>query len=198
MSRIFSHVPHTGSACSCCTGANAGLSRRGLLRATGAVAASGLAFAPRRSMAQTTLTPAAALQALMDGNRRYVDENLNSLEEDLGILKQHTVEKQEPFAAVLSCADSRVPVELLFDQSIGHLFVNRVAGNIVTPEIIASLEYGAAVLGTALIMVLGHGGCGAVKAAMYGKTAVIWNSAFAPTPGSRPACWPLRRRCLPA
>jgi carbonic anhydrase len=62
------------------------------------------------------------------------------LDEDLSILKSKTAEKQEPFAAVLSCADSRVPVEFVFDQSIGHLFVVRVAGNITTPEIIASLR----------------------------------------------------------
>ena len=70
---------------------------------------------------------------------------------------------------MLSCADSRVPVELVFDQSIGHLFVTRVAGNIATTEVMATLEYGAAVLGTRLIMVLGHQGCGAVKAAVAGK-----------------------------
>ncbi len=79
------------------------------------------------------------------------------------------MDKQEPFAAVLACADSRVPVEILFDQTIGHVFVSRVAGNIVTPEIIGSLEYGAAVLGTKVILVLGHRGCGAVKAAIGGK-----------------------------
>ena len=105
----------------------------------------------------------------MDGNQRFVDGRLQSLAEDLSILKQKTAEKQEPFAAVLSCADSRVPVELVFDQSIGHLFVARVAGNIATPEITASLEYGVAVLGTKVIMVLGHGNCGAVKATIQGK-----------------------------
>jgi carbonic anhydrase len=84
----------------------------------------------------------------------------------LKLLKEHTVEKQEPFAAVLACADSRVPVELVFDQTIGHVFVTRVAGNIVTPEIIASLEYGVAVLGVKVLVVLGHTNCGAVKAAM--------------------------------
>ncbi len=82
------------------------------------------------------------------------------------MLKERTVAKQEPFAAILSCADSRVPVELVFDQTIGHLFVARVAGNIVTPEIIASLEYGVAVLGAKALLVLGHSNCGAVKAAM--------------------------------
>jgi carbonic anhydrase len=78
------------------------------------------------------------------------------------------VEKQEPFAGVLSCADSRVPVELVFDQTIGHIFATRVAGNIVTPEIIGSLEYGVTVLGLKVLVVLGHTACGAVKAAMKG------------------------------
>ncbi|MCX7304702.1 MAG: carbonic anhydrase, partial [Hyphomicrobiales bacterium] len=85
------------------------------------------------------------------------------------ILKAHTAEKQEPFAAVLACADSRVPVEFVFDQSIGHLFVVRVAGNITSPEVVASLEYGVAVLGVKALMVLGHTSCGAVKAAIEGK-----------------------------
>ncbi|HEY5255284.1 MAG TPA: carbonic anhydrase, partial [Acidobacteriaceae bacterium] len=76
----------------------------------------------------------------------------------------------EPYDAVLSCADSRVPVEIVFDQTIGHLFVTRVAGNIITPEIIGSLEYGVAVLGTKVIVVLGHSNCGAVKAAVAGKS----------------------------
>jgi len=105
----------------------------------------------------------------MAGNKRFSSNDLPSLQHDVEILKAHTVEKQEPFAAVLSCADSRVPVELVFDQSIGHLFVTRVAGNVVTPEIIGSLEYGAAVLGTKAILVMGHSGCGAVKATIQGK-----------------------------
>ncbi|MFO1057316.1 MAG: carbonic anhydrase [Dongiaceae bacterium] len=67
------------------------------------------------------------------------------------------------------CADLRVPVELLFDQSIGHVFVNRVAGNIATSEIIASIEYGVAVLGTRVLMVLGHTACGAVEASIAAK-----------------------------
>ena len=70
---------------------------------------------------------------------------------------------------MLSCADSRVPVELVFDQSIGHVFVVRVAGNVATPDTIASLEYGAAVLGVKAILALGHTNCGAVKATMAGK-----------------------------
>ena len=110
-----------------------------------------------------------AIRMLMAGNERFVSGKLTSFEQDLKILKEGTVEKQEPFAAVLSCADSRVPVELIFDQSIGHLFVTRVAGNMMTPEIIGSLEYGVAVLGTKAILVMGHGKCGAVSAAMKGQ-----------------------------
>jgi carbonic anhydrase len=116
--------------------------------------------------AQSNLTPDAALQELIGGNQRFAANQLTSIAHDLNILKEHTVEKQEPFAAVLSCADSRVPVELVFDQTIGHIFVTRVAGNIVTPEIVASLEYGVAVLGIKVLVVLGHSSCGAVKAAM--------------------------------
>jgi carbonic anhydrase len=126
-------------------------------------------IAPRSLPAQTVLSPNAALQELMAGNKRFTARRMISFEEDLSVLRQNTAEKQEPFAAVLSCADSRVPVEIMFDQSIGHIFVTRIAGNVVTPEIIASLEYGAAVLGTKVILVLGHGDCGAVKAAIQGK-----------------------------
>ena len=136
----------------------------------GLVTKTGMEFvAPRRVSAQTPLTPDAALKELMDGNRRFSTDRLTSFEHDLAILKQHTIDKQEPFAAVLSCADSRVPVELIFDQTIGHIFVTRVAGNFAASEIIASLEYGAAALGTKVIVVLGHSGCGAVKATMQAK-----------------------------
>ncbi len=73
---------------------------------------------------------------------------------------------QSPFAVFLGCADSRVPVEIVFDQGFGDLFVTRIAGNIATPEIIGSLEFGASVLGAKVIYVLGHTSCGAVAAAM--------------------------------
>jgi carbonic anhydrase len=151
------------------------LSRRQLLR-TGltATAAAFVASAldltlPSAAHAQSKLTPDAALAELMEGNKRFTSGKMTAYEHDLVILKQHTEEKQEPFAGVLSCADSRVPVELVFDQTIGHIFVTRVAGNIITPEIIGSLEYGAAVLGTKVILVMGHANCGAVKATMQGK-----------------------------
>ncbi len=157
-------------------GVIARLSRRHLLRTTIAGTAAGVLtsagielVAPRPALAQSTLSPQAALQMLMDGNQRFVERRLTFYKEDLAILQQNTAEKQEPFASVLSCADSRVPVELVFDQSIGHVFVNRVAGNIATSEIIASIEYGVAVLGTRVLMVLGHGACGAVKASIAAK-----------------------------
>ena len=116
------------------------------------------------------LSPDAALEELLAGNRRFAANRLTSTHQDLAALRQHTAEKQEPFAAVLSCADSRVPVELLFDQSIGQIFVTRVAGNIVTPELTASLEYAVAVLGVRTVLVLGHTHCGAVKAAVNTDT----------------------------
>jgi carbonic anhydrase len=127
---------------------------------------------PHAATAATPSTPQEALQALLDGNDRYasslggVNNNMTSFAEDLSEIRLHTENNQFPFASLLSCADSRVPPEIIFDQSIGQLFVCRVAGNITTPEIIASLEYSVAVLNTVrVIMVLGHGGCGAVSAA---------------------------------
>jgi carbonic anhydrase len=155
---------------------NESSSRRGFLQMTlggtvaGLVTAAGIELAsPHRVLAQSTLSPDAALKELMDGNQRFTSNRLTAHEHDVAILREHTIEKQEPFAGVLSCADSRVPVELIFDQSIGHVFVTRVAGNVVTSEIIASLEYGAAVLGTKVILVMGHSGCGAVKATIQAK-----------------------------
>jgi carbonic anhydrase len=152
------------------------IARRQFLRHVLSGAVTGAAVAgievalPRPLQAQTPLTPDAALRALMAGNERFANHQLTSIEDDLRILKENTVEKQEPFAAVLACADSRVPIELVFDQTIGHIFVTRVAGNIVTPEIMASLEYAIAVLGVKVLLVLGHTGCGAVKAAMKADT----------------------------
>jgi carbonic anhydrase len=151
------------------------LSRRRMLQMSVTGAAAGLALdgfeltSSIPAFAQDVATPDGAFAELIAGNKRYTANDLTSQKHDLEILKQHTAEKQEPFAAVLSCADSRVPVELVFDQSIGHIFVTRVAGNVITPEIIGSLEYGAAVLGTKAILVLGHANCGAVKAAIQGK-----------------------------
>ena len=142
----------------------------GAIVGVAAQAGIGLAF-PHKGYAQSSLSPDAALHALLAGNQRMVANQPTSIEHDLTILREHTADKQEPFAGVLACADSRVPVELVFDVTIGHLFVTRVAGNMVTPEVIASLEYGVAVLGIKALLVLGHSGCGAVKAAMKANAA---------------------------
>jgi carbonic anhydrase len=115
-------------------------------------------------------SPAEAMTILTQGNGRFQTKQLMSLQEDLQILRANTVEEQKPFAAILSCADSRVPVELVFDQTIGHLFVVRVAGNLATPATIASLEYAAVVLGVKVMLVVGHRNCGAVKATMGAKS----------------------------
>ena len=139
------------------------LSRRTFL--SGAVAATLLSKSVTAQVANPK-SPEAALQRLMDGNRRFAADQITSIGQDLKLLKEHTVDKQEPFAAVLSCADSRVPVELIFDQTIGHIFVTRVAGNIINSEIIGSLEYGVEVLGVKVLLVIGHSNCGAVKAAL--------------------------------
>src|SRR5271156_3024667 len=169
-----------------------GLGRRTFLggalstAAIGAAARGGIEMiSPGTAYAQSKLTPDEALRALLAGNERFAANNLTSIEHDLAALKNHTVEKQEPFAAVLSCADSRVPVELVFDQTIGQIFVTRVAGNMVTPEIIASLEYGVAVLGVEVLLVLGHNNCGAVKAAM--KADAVPGQISALYPYLRPA-----------
>ncbi len=143
------------------------LSRRTFL--AGVSAASLLATSELHAQQAAPTTPDAALQRLVEGNRRFAANQLTSFADDLKMLRDHTVDKQEPFAAVLSCADSRVPVELVFDQTIGHVFVVRVAGNLINAEIVGSLEYGAAVLGVKVLLVMGHAGCGAVTAAMAKK-----------------------------
>ncbi len=150
-----------------------GCSRRGVLTTGLGAAVAGMFPITGASAAPIgpKVDPAEALRRLVAGNARFMSGKLESFDEDLEELRRGTVGKQEPFAAVLSCADSRVPVELIFDQSIGRLFVTRVAGNIASTDIIASLEYGAAVLGVATIVVLAHEGCGAVKAAIGGGAA---------------------------
>jgi carbonic anhydrase len=135
---------------------------------------------PSQLQAQSTLTPDEVLKELMDGNERFAAGRMISIEHDLQLLKERTVDKQEPHSAVLACADSRVPVELIFDETIGQIFVTRVAGNFLTPEIIGSLEYGAAVLGVKVILILGHANCGAVKAAIQGKDVPGQISALFP------------------
>lgn len=109
------------------------------------------------------MTPKKALQFLKEGNQRFIN-NLRVNHNHLEVVNQ-TAEKQFPFAAILSCSDSRVPVELVFDQGLGDIFSIRLAGNIASTNAIGSMEYSCKILGSKIIVVLGHTGCGAVKGA---------------------------------
>jgi carbonic anhydrase len=112
---------------------------------------------------QAQITPQKAHQMLVEGNQRFVANKRASRNLNQQILD--TNEGQYPFAAILSCIDSRVPAEIVFDQGIGDIFSARVAGNIVNEDILGSLEYSCKVAGSKLIVVLGHTKCGAVTAA---------------------------------
>lgn len=112
-------------------------------------------------------TPADPLERLMDGNRRYVSGNAERPRQDR-VGREPVAKGQKPFAMLVSCADSRVPPEILFDQGLGDLFVVRAAGNIADNVALGSLEYGHAVLGANVVVVLGHEYCGAVDAAVKG------------------------------
>lgn len=118
------------------------------------------------SDAQAQLTPDTVLSNLKAGNSNYTAANLTAV--DINDLRAASVSGQAPQAIVLSCIDSRVVVEEVFDQVLGDIFVARVAGNFVNTDIVASMEYACKVAGSKLIVVLGHEGCGAVKAACDG------------------------------
>jgi carbonic anhydrase len=111
--------------------------------------------------------PTDPLTRLMAGNARYVSGKSAHPDQDRA-RRTEVAKGQKPFAMILSCADSRVPPEILFDQGLGDLFVVRVAGNIADSHALGSLEYGAQVLGARFLMVLGHEYCGAVDAAVKG------------------------------
>ncbi|MGL5034384.1 MAG: carbonic anhydrase [Microcystaceae cyanobacterium] len=131
------------------------------------VLGSNLVNAPVVNAQNKDATPDEALKKLVEGNARFVNQKRSSRNQT----KERLVEVakgQEPFAAILGCADSRVPGEIVFDQGLGDLFVCRVAGNLATPEEIGSLEFGTLVLGAKVLVVMGHTSCGAVKAAIQG------------------------------
>src|SRR4028119_1372849 len=151
------------------------LSRRNSLKfvagaiGTGIVAAQAGAelAAPEPAIADNNILPAVALQMLIAGNARFVSRLRQDPNQDLARVTE-VAETQTPFAAILGCADSRFPAEIIFDRGIGDLFVCRVAGNVATPEEKGSLEFGTLVLGAKVLMVVGHERCGAVKAAVAG------------------------------
>jgi len=105
-----------------------------------------------------------ALDRLREGNRRFVSEQANGSQQGSKTLRRELATGQEPFATILGCSDSRVPVEIVFDQGLGDLFVIRVAGNIIAPSLVGSVEFAAAFFGTPLVVVLGHTQCGAIAA----------------------------------
>jgi carbonic anhydrase len=124
-----------------------------------------LGFAPSARAIVTRPTPESILADLMAGNERFMTQH--SIDPHRSLDRIHELSQgQNPIVTILSCADSRVPAEILFDQGLGDIFNVRVAGNIVTPEVLASLEFAVGLLETPLLMVLGHERCGAVTAAV--------------------------------
>ena len=112
---------------------------------------------------QDSISPNRAVEMLKEGNQRFLDKNVQ--DRDLHLQVSQTSSGQFPYAVVLSCIDSRVPVELVLDQGVGDIFSARVAGNIINEDILGSIEYACGVAGSKAILVLGHSKCGAVTAA---------------------------------
>jgi len=153
--------------------------RRGLLRQAMLMSACGAAGFSRYSTAddidsrqseaaESVETPEDALQKLLAGNRRFAEGRSIATHRDMARL-QAVAREQKPFAAFLGCADSRVPIEIVFDQGFGDLFVTRIAGNVASSENIGSLEFGTQILGAKVLYVLGHTECGAVTATIKGS-----------------------------
>ncbi|QWV92437.1 carbonic anhydrase [Geomonas oryzisoli] len=144
------------------------LARRIAVVAAALAATVGIAFA---SGAASGITADQALQKLMDGNARYVDSKLSASALCDATARGKLAKEQHPYAIILSCSDSRVPPEIIFDQALGEVFVVRVAGNVADPLVLGSVEYAAEHLKSSLIMVLGHERCGAVTATVAGGKA---------------------------
>ncbi len=128
----------------------------------------GQAAAAAAELSDSSLTPDAALQKLLAGNQRFVQHHPEYPDQTESRLLE-VAQAQHPFVTILSCADSRAPAEIIFDQGIGDIFDVRIAGNIVTPTSLGSIEYAVVLLNTPLLMVLGHERCGAVTAAVQQK-----------------------------
>jgi carbonic anhydrase len=151
-----------GPMCETCLNQGGLNRRRMVLAGVGLIGAATVGKVARAQPQTAAATPDAALTLLIEGNARYAANQPRQRDFSAGRIA--AAHGQAPFAAILGCADSRVAPELAFDRNPGDLFVVRVAGNFVTTEGLGSLEFGAAVLGTKVIMVLGHTGCGAVNA----------------------------------
>jgi carbonic anhydrase len=174
----------------------------------GVGAAEALAARPGGGRAPHPKTPTEALKLLQAGNKRYRQEKLQL--RDYSPVGERRAAEQKPFAAIITCADSRISPELVFDVERGNLFVSRIAGNSIDAGTLGSTEYAVAVLGVKLVMVLGHSDCGAVKAAIgavtegktypsskYGAIGDFVN-LLTPTVKSLPADERTLGRCVPA
>lgn len=152
--------------CLLCAGREPLLTRRTMLQGVAAATVGTLLLSGRAQAdaPQNSIPPEQALQRLQEGNARYVADAPRHRDHSAG--RAARAAAQYPIAAILSCSDSRVAPELVFDQAPGDLFVVRVAGNFVNDDGLASLEYAVKYLGVPLVMVMGHSGCGAVSAAI--------------------------------
>ncbi|HEY1855156.1 MAG TPA: carbonic anhydrase [Solirubrobacterales bacterium] len=194
------------------------ISRRRLLAGVGGAAAAAVAVGPAAAAEALTRagggnaphpkTPTEALRLLQAGNKRYRQEKLQL--RDYSPVGERRAAEQKPFAAIITCADSRISPELVFDVERGNLFVSRIAGNSIDTGTLGSTEYAVAVLGVKLVMVLGHSNCGAIKAAIstvtegksfppaqYGAIGEFVD-LLVPTVKSLPAAERTLGRCVPA
>ena len=128
-----------------------------------------LAVSAALASSTASISPDEALQKLLDGNKQYVANKLDYASTCDVASRKALANSQKPYAVILSCSDSRVPPEIIFNKGLGEIFVVRVAGNVPDPVVIGSIEYAAEHLGAPLIMVLGHERCGAVKATVEAK-----------------------------
>ena len=176
--------------------------------ALGGVGAAGALARPGGGKAPHPKTPAEALKLLQAGNKRYRQEKLQL--RDYSPVGEKRASEQKPFAAIITCADSRISPELVFDVERGNIFVSRIAGNSIDNGTLGSTEYAVGVLGVKIVMILGHSDCGAIKAAIgvvtEGKTYPAskygaigdFVKLLTPTVKSLPADERTLTRCVPA
>jgi carbonic anhydrase len=150
------------------------ISRRDIILMAGAgtlmASMTGVLLKTEAASAQTisNITPEAAFEKLMEGNRRYIEQKRTFPDQGRSRILE-VAQGQHPFATILGCSDSRVAPEILFDQGLGDLFDIRIAGNFIDNVVLANMEYATLELGVPLLVILGHERCGAVKAALDGK-----------------------------
>jgi carbonic anhydrase len=145
------------------------ITRGGMLSVFSVAVVLSICAAAFASEAGPGISPGEALQKLLEGNLRYLSGQMTAQKLSDQATRQSLAKGQKPYAVILSCSDSRVPPEIIFDKGLGEIFVVRVAGNVPDPIILGSIEYAVEHLGSPLIVVLGHKRCGAVTAALEAK-----------------------------